>query len=62
MNSLKEKSQAYFGEDVEVIDFLEAQTYQGSILLDDADEVLPQLVKLALKNNNLSLSGITISV
>ena len=62
MNSLKEKSQAYFGEDVEVIDFIEAQTYQGNILLDDVDKVLPELIKLAFRNNNLSLSGITMSI
>lgn len=60
-NSLKEKSQAYFGEELKVINFLEAQTYDGDILIDDVDEILSQLVRLAFKNDSLNVKGIVIN-
>ena len=61
-NSLREKSQAYFGEDVSIVDFLEAQNYDGKILIDDIDEILPQITRLAFKNDNLDIDGMVVNI
>lgn len=44
VNSLKEKSLVYFGQAVPVI--LYPEPCSGSVVVDDVEEVLPQLIKL----------------
>ena len=61
-NSLKEKSQAYFNEDVNVLNIENAKTYNGNVLIDDIDEVLTTLLQVALENNKLNISGIVINI
>ena len=61
-NSLKEKSQAYFNEDVNVLNIESAKTYDGNVLIDDIDEVLTTLLQIALENNRLNVSGIVINI
>ena len=62
-NSLREKARAYFNADsLKVIDFEDLKTYQGSILIDDADEVLSVLLSASLMNPNLNISGMVVNV
>lgn len=62
MNSLKEKSQAYFNTDVNVLNIEDAKIYNGSVLIDDIDEILTLLLRMALENNNLNISGVVINI
>ena len=48
--SLREKSIAYFGEVVNTMDWEDAKFYNGNVLIDDADKVMPILLQESLKN------------
>ena len=61
--SLREKAKAYFNSDyLNIIDFEEASTYDGSVLIDDADEIISQLTRLAFRNDNLDVSGMVVNI
>lgn len=60
VDSLVEKSKAYFGRVVEVIHYQDAANYGGKVLIDDIDEVLPHLLQLILPD--VSLEGFVINV
>ena len=55
VGSLREKSIAYFNEEVKVVFFADLNDYEGVVLIDDVDEVLPQLVQLL--SPTVSLGG-----
>ena len=59
--SLKEKSMAYFNEVVNVLNYNDAKEYQGSVLIDDVEQVLSILVQDAFNNSNISVAGLTLS-
>lgn len=61
-SSLREKSLAYFGEDVKVITLDEAKTYSGSILIDDLDEVISTLLQQVLNNSSVDVSTVVVNV
>ena len=63
ISSLREKAKAYFdSDDLKIIDFEEAQKYDGPILIDDADEIISQLAKLAFSNNAIRVSGMVVNI
>ena len=59
--SLKEKSMAYFGEIVDTVDCVDAQQFNGKVLIDDLDKVLNKLVQLSFQNNNISVAGLVMN-
>lgn len=61
-DSLIEKSKAYFGRVVNVVDFKYALDYgyEGKVLIDDLDEVLPDILHLILPG--ASLEGFVLNV
>lgn len=59
--SLKEKSMAYFNEIVNVIGYEDAKDYNGSVLIDDIEQVLTTLVRSTFDNSNISVAGLTLS-
>ena len=61
-NSLKEKSVAYFGEDVRVITLDEARNYSGSILIDDLDETISAILQQALNNKSIDVSAAVVNI
>lgn len=61
-NSLKEKSVAYFGEDVKVITLDEARSYSGSILIDDLDETISAILQQALNNKSIDVSAAVVNI
>ena len=62
-SSLREKAKAYFDCDhLKILDFDEAQRYDGPIPLDDADEIISELVRLAFNNINLKVSGMVVNI
>ena len=61
-NSLKEKSVAYFGEDVRVITLDEARNYSGSILIDDLDETISAILQQALNNKSVDVSAVVVNI
>lgn len=61
-NSLKEKSMAYFGEDVKVITLDEARNYSGSILIDDLDETISAILQQALNNKSVDVSAVVVNI
>ena len=60
--SLEEKSIAYFNELVSTILLDDAKLYKGDILIDDVDENIDTLIKLALHNTQINVSAVTISI
>lgn len=60
--SLKEKSLAYFGEDVKVISTEELKSYCGAICIDDVDEILTTLLQQSLDNVNLEISAAVVNI
>lgn len=61
-NSLKEKSVAYFGEDVKVITLDEARNHSGSILIDDLDETISAILQQALNNKSVDVSAVVVNI
>ena len=61
-SSLKEKSQAYFGESVRVITLEEAKNYSGSILIDDLDEIISALLQQTLNNTSVDVSATVVNI
>lgn len=62
INSLKEKSAAYFGENVKVITLDEARNYSGSILIDDLDEMISAILQQALNNKSIDVSAAVVTI
>ena len=60
--SLEEKSLAYFEELVSTIMIDDAKLYSGDVLIDDVDENIDTLVKLALHNTQVNVNAVTISI
>ena len=61
--SLKDKAKAYFNSDALNIIYLEdAKNYAGSILIDDADEIISELLSKSLFNPNLKVSGMVVNI
>lgn len=62
-NSLREKAKAYFNSDyLNVIDFEDLKKYEGSILLDDVDEILSELLAKCASNKDLRVSGMVVNI
>ena len=62
-NSLREKAKVYFNSDyLNVIDFENLKMYDGNVLIDDADEILSELLEKCLSNPNLKVSGMVVNV
>lgn len=59
--SLREKSMAYFGEVVNTLEWDDAKDYKGNVLVDDAEKIISALLQESLKNNNISVAGLTIN-
>ena len=59
--SLEEKSIAYFNELVSTLILEDAKTYKGDVLIDDVDENIDTLVKLALHNTQVNVGAVTLS-
>ena len=59
--SLKEKSIAYFGEMVDVLNCTNVKDYKGPVLIDDVEEILDVLVKTTFENKDISVAGLTLS-
>ena len=57
--SLEEKGMAYFNAKPWVLSFEEAQCYMGPVMIDDAEEVLKQL--LAWQDINITIDTMSIS-
>ena len=53
MDSLIEKSKAYFGRIVDVMYYKDALDYSGKVLIDDLDEVLPDIMRFILPNADI---------
>ena len=51
----------YFNEVVNVLNYNDAKEYQGSVLIDDVEQVLSILVQDAFNNSNISVAGLTLS-
>lgn len=60
--SLKEKSLAYFGEDVKIISAEELKLYSGAVCIDDVDEVITPLLQQSLGNNELEISTAAVNI
>ena len=60
--SLEEKSIAYFEELVSTIMLEDAKQYHGEIFIDDVEENIDTLVKLALNNTNINVGAVTLSI
>lgn len=58
---LEEKSLAYFQLPVKTIPIEEAKEYKGKVLIDDIEESIDTLLKLALNNPNIGIDTVTIS-
>lgn len=61
-NSLKEKSIAYFGEEVPTIHLEDLKSYKGKFLIDDLDEVISEIFKRFSLNKDLEVSGAVINI
>lgn len=61
-NSLKEKSIAYFGEEVPIIHLEDLKSYKGNFLIDDLDEVASEIFKRLSLNDSLEVSGAVINI
>lgn len=59
--SLREKCIAYFGCLPKVVTAEEASTYQGPVLIDDADEILNGVIKNIVQNPQVNVVGMTLS-
>jgi hypothetical protein len=60
-SSLIEKSLAYFGKIVSVIDLESAKTFDGKILVDDLDKSFTTLLNMVTGNDKLVLDGAVLS-
>lgn len=60
--SLKEKSKYYFNRDVNVVSIEDAKTYEGNILIDDIDEIVNDMIKKYLNNNNINITGVVVNL
>ena len=59
--SLKEKSIAYFSQLVKTIDYSEVKDYNGQVLIDDVDENIDALIRVAFGNPNINVAAVTLS-
>lgn len=60
VNSLIEKSKVYFGRIVDARYYLDMLDYSGKVLIDDLDEVLPDIMRLILPN--AAVEGFVVNV
>lgn len=61
-NSLKEKSIAYFGEEVPTIHLEDLKSYKGVFLIDDLDEVISEIFRRFSLNDALEVGGAVINI
>ena len=61
-SSLKEKSLAYFDKEVKVVTLEEIKNYSGSVLIDDLDEVVSNLLQQLLNTNSVDVSAFTVNI
>lgn len=61
-NSLKEKSLAYFGEEVSTIHLEDLKSYKGKFLIDDLDEIASEIFRRFSLNDDLEVSGAVVNI
>lgn len=61
-NSLREKSMAYFGEELNVIHLEDLKSYKGKFLIDDLDEVISEIFRRFSLNDDLEVSGAVVNI
>lgn len=61
LTSLEEKSLAYFQQKVKTLYYTDLGDYKGGVLIDDLDENIDLIIKLALNNIGINVDAFVVN-